>query len=264
MDFDLKKTLLALLYSTSDPIAAKTVQKLCAQYRLEHADSIETDEDQEEDEKASNEFAEAGHAVSDDEDSAAMPSLITQAQIRQAFSDLQMEAETARAPYRIVEGPQGFQLTSAPEYATWVRLLRGEPSPQRLSPAALETAAIIAYRQPASRAEIEAIRGVSVDGPLSRLLELDLVHAVGRADLPGRPIQYGTTERFLEFCGVTSLESLPASDVLSNRDLDQWLREMEAGENIIEDEGVGLAAERKQGELPLEEEFVALKTGDAS
>lgn len=267
MDFDLKKTLLALLYSTSDPISPKTVQKLCAQYRMEYADDATADEL----EDAAEASADAPETANDEPSeqteelaSSAMPSLITQSQIREAFSDLQADAELGGAPYRIIEGPQGFQLTSAPEFAPWVRLLRGEPAPQRLSAAALETAAIIAYRQPVSRAEMEAIRGVAVDGPLNRLLELDLVHAVGRADLPGRPIQYGTTERFLEFCGVTSLESLPASDVLSNRDLDVWLKEMEAGENIIEDEAVGLSAERKQDELPLEEEFVAIKKEEIS
>jgi segregation and condensation protein B len=264
MDFDLRKTLLALLYSTSDPIAPKTVQKLCALYRMEYTESAEENEVDEGEDAAVADEADAPVDTSPDGESGAIPSLITQAQIRQAFADLQSEAETSGAPYRVIEGPQGFQLTSAPEYAPWVRLLRGEPVPQRLSAAALETAAIIAYRQPVSRAEIEAIRGVSVDGPLSRLLELDLVHAVGRADLPGRPIQYGTTERFLEFCGVTNLESLPASDVLSNRDLDQWLHELESGDNIVEDEGVGLAAERKQGELPLEEDYVVLKTEEAS
>jgi segregation and condensation protein B len=264
MNFDLKKTLLALLYSTSDPIAPKTVQKLCAQYHIEYAENF--DEDERDDPGLENatvpvatEEVEGQH-----EDSGNMPSLITQAQIRQAFNELQNEAEANAEAYRIVELPQGFQLTSAPAYAPWVRLLRGEPVPQRLSAAALETVAIIAYRQPVSRAEMEVIRGVAVDSPLNRLLELELVHAVGRADLPGRPIQYGTTEKFLEFCGVTSLEALPSSDVLSNRDLDKWLQELQSGDTIVEDEELGLATERKQDELPLDEEFVVLKSEHAS
>ena len=88
----------------------------------------------------------------------------------------------------------------------------------------METLAVVAYRQPVTRAEIEHIRGVSAEAGLNRLLERELVYIVGRADLPGRPIQYGTTEAFLEFIGVKSLDELPASDVLSQRQIDGWLQ----------------------------------------
>src|SRR6185312_13094150 len=74
------------------------------------------------------------------------------------------------------------------------------------------------------RAEIEQIRGVSADAGLAKLLERDLVYVVGRADQPGRPIQYGTTDAFLEFVGIKSLDELPASDVLSPRQIDAWLQ----------------------------------------
>ena len=84
--------------------------------------------------------------------------------------------------------------------------------------------AVIAYRQPVTRAEIEQIRGVSAEAGLSKLLERDLVYIVGRADLPGRPIQYGTTNAFLEFVGLKSLDELPSSDVLSPRQIDAWLQ----------------------------------------
>ena len=94
----------------------------------------------------------------------------------------------------------------------------------KLSQSAMETLAVIAYRQPVTRAEIEHIRGVSADAGLNRLLERELIQVVGRADLPGRPIQYGTTEAFLDFIGVRSLDELPASDVLSQRQIDGWLQ----------------------------------------
>jgi segregation and condensation protein B len=94
----------------------------------------------------------------------------------------------------------------------------------RYSRALLETLALIAYRQPITRAEIEQIRGVSADAGLAKLMERDLVYIVGRADLPGRPIQYGTTEAFLEFTGIKSLDELPSSDVLSPRQIDAWLQ----------------------------------------
>ncbi len=250
MEFNLKKVLLALLYSTSEPIAPKEIQKLCARYRLELEVNAEAA-----DESAAE--ADIDEDTPSRERSGGVPSLVTQTQIREAFDALQREADASEAAYRIIEGPAGYQLAAAPEYAAWVRLLRGDPPPIKLSPAAMETVAIVAYRQPVTRAEMESIRGVSIDSALNRLVELELVHATGRADLPGRPIQYGTTDRFLEFCGVTSLEALPASDVLSNRQIDDWIRRLNSGEEAEnDDQAVGLPKERKQGELPLEEKFI--------
>src|SRR5207237_10616926 len=91
------------------------------------------------------------------------------------------------------EGARGWRLVTRACFARWVRLLRNEPPPVRLSPSSLETMAVVAYRQPVTRAEIEQIRGVSAEAGLTKLLERDLVYIVGRADLPGRPSQYGTT-----------------------------------------------------------------------
>ena len=95
--------------------------------------------------------------------------------------------------------------------------------PPRYSRAVMETLAIIAYRQPVTRPEMEAIRGVSVDSALNRLMELELVAVTGRADLPGRPIQYGTTDKFLDFTGLRTLGELPASDVLSPAQISEWI-----------------------------------------
>jgi segregation and condensation protein B len=105
-----------------------------------------------------------------------------------------------------------------------VRILRQEPPPVKLSQSAIETLAVIAYRQPVTRSEIETIRGVSAEAGLNKLLERELVYITGRADSPGRPLQYGTTDQFLEFIGVKSLDEMPASDVLSSRQIDEWLK----------------------------------------
>jgi segregation and condensation protein B len=172
------------------------------------------------------------------------------------MATLMHEAERDDKAYRVIEGPSGYQIVTAPQFAEFVRLLRGEPRPMKLSSAALETLSIVAYRQPVTRAEMEAIRGVAVDGPLHRLIELELVHVTGRAELPGRPIQYGTTEKFLEFTGIKALDELPASDVLSNHQIDDWMRRSEEPEEEISDEDMGLAKERKPDELPLDETFV--------
>jgi segregation and condensation protein B len=129
----------------------------------------------------------------------------------------------------LVDGASGYRLATHPRFARWIRILREEPPPVKLSQSSVETLAVVAYRQPVTRAEIESVRGVSADAGIAKLLERELIAVVGRAELPGRPIQYGTTDHFLEFVGVKSLDELPASDVLSSRQIDEWLKGSAAG-----------------------------------
>jgi segregation and condensation protein B len=163
---------------------------------------------------------------------------------------ISLEMQAASSEVVLVEGPNGWRLATHPRFARWVRLLRNEPPPLRLSPSSLETLAVIAYRQPATRAEIEQIRGVSAEAGITKLLERELIYIVGRADLPGRPIQYGTTEAFLEFVGIKSLDELPASDVLSPRQIDAWLQ-TSANPRAATDSDMGLdETEEEQLGLP--------------
>lgn len=155
-----------------------------------------------------------------------VPTEVTTVQLREELDKLARECVQEQRVYRILQGPSGYQLVSAPAYAHWIRLARGNPKPLRLSQAALETLTVIAYRQPVTRAEIEAVRGVAADGALQRLREWNLVEQSGRAEeLPGRPMQWVTTERFLEYCGIRSLEDLPAADTVSPAQLDEWIRQ---------------------------------------
>src|SRR2546426_6331922 len=132
-----------------------------------------------------------------------------------ALEQLAREHNDAKRSYRLVCVAGSWQFVSQPEYAPWLRALVGEKMrPPRLSQAALETLAIIAYRQPLTRAEIEQIRGVSVDGVMQTLLERGLIEQVGRAEVVGRPMTYGTTASFLEYFGLRGLEDLPAADEL--------------------------------------------------
>ncbi|NDV63324.1 SMC-Scp complex subunit ScpB [Puniceicoccales bacterium CK1056] len=170
-----------------------------------------------------------------------VPSLLTSAQIRDAMDSIADDLKESDEVFRLREGPNGYRLAVSPRYADWVRLLRDEPRPQRLSPAAMETLAIVAYRQPVTRSEIEAIRGVSADSALNKLMERELVFVIGRAELPGRPLQYGTTDGFLEFCGLKSLEELPSSDVLSPNQITEWIRSATMPEEQISDKEMGLA-----------------------
>jgi segregation and condensation protein B len=131
------------------------------------------------------------------------------------LQELAEELERLGRPSRLVCVAGSWQLVTRPEYAPWLRVLLGvRTRPPRLSQAGLETLAIVAYRQPLTRAEIEQIRGVSVDGVMQTLLERGLVEVVGRADAPGRPQTYGTTSGFLEYFGLRRLDDLPAADEL--------------------------------------------------
>jgi segregation and condensation protein B len=176
-----------------------------------------------------------------------VPSLITATQIREAMDGIAADLRARDEVFYLIEGSNGYRLVTNPKAARWVRLLRDEPPPVRLSQAALETLAVIAYRQPVTRGEIETIRGVSAEAGVNKLLERGLIFVAGRAELPGRPIQFGTTDEFLEFVGIKSLAELPASDVLSNRQIDTWLNQSEKSEQV-DDKDVGLQTE----ELPLD------------
>jgi segregation and condensation protein B len=221
MEFNLKKIIKALLLSTSEAVSIKDIQKVVQRY---HAQAVH--EKSEEGATPSNEASAPSEAPVQEviqDIINQVPTLLTATQIREAVDILEAEMRDANDSARILQGPEGFRLVISPAYADWVRLLRGEPRPQRLSPASLETLSIIAYRQPVTRPEMEAIRGVSVDSALNRLLELELVAVTGRADLPGRPIQYGTTDKFLDFTGLRTLGELPASDVLSPAQISEWI-----------------------------------------
>jgi segregation and condensation protein B len=135
--------------------------------------------------------------------------------IQTALTELAAEHEGAQRSYRLVCVAEAWQFASQPEYAPWIKTLVGQKHrPGRLSQPALETLAIIAYRQPLTRSEIEQIRGVAIDGVMQTLLERGLVEQVGRAEVIGRPITYGSTPLFLEYFGLRSLEDLPAADEL--------------------------------------------------
>lgn len=111
--------------------------------------------------------------------------------------------------FMIVERAKGWKIHTRPDYAGFVRLLFPGRSPERLSPPAMETLAIIAYRQPVTKSALEAVRGVSCDGMLQKLLDRELITISGRADLPGRPLLYATTDLFLEHFGITEIDELP-------------------------------------------------------
>ena len=152
-------------------------------------------------------FAEA----TDEENPAAAESFrnVREAQIAAVLEELKVEYDTRSQSVQLVEIAGGWRLVSRAEYAPWLKKLLDEARPHRLSLPALETLAIVALRQPISRADIAAIRGVEVDGVVKTLLERDLITIVGRSDVPGKPLLYGTTQRFLEHFGLRGLDDIP-------------------------------------------------------
>jgi segregation and condensation protein B len=283
MAFHLKKVLKALLFSSSQPLSIKEIQETFTRFHEQgtlHA-GLKPDEP-----KAGNgdgaapgaevipaagagEAAEtAAETPADNELYQEVPSLVTNAQIRETMDEIARELRAADDVFLLTETAQGFRLVTHPRFARWVRILRAEPHPVKLSQSVMETLAVIAYRQPVTRAEIEHIRGVSAEAGLNRLLERELIYIVGRAELPGRPIQYGTTDAFLEYVGARSLDELPASDVLSRRQIDEWLqnamstthpsdRDMglpEEGEEQLSLDAAARAAARKQAPQPATDE----------
>jgi segregation and condensation protein B len=264
MAFNLKKVLKAWLLSSSQPLAIKDIQAAITRFHdqasaLPLGDEAEGGPAPEAAVATPDAPAEAPPALpeepaevlleapQDPELYADVPSLVTASQIREAMDQIAAELRLQDDGLLLVEGNAGYRLVTHPRFARWVRILRQEPPPVKLSQSAIETLAVVAYRQPVTRGEIEAIRGVSAEAGLNKLLERELVYIVGRADAPGRPIQYGTTDQFLEFVGIKSLDELPASDVLSSRQITEWLQTT-ANHPTPTDSDIGLPEEQ----LPLE------------
>jgi segregation and condensation protein B len=184
---ELKFILEALLFSAQKPLSIKEIRDALAA-ATEHAEGDET--------------VLAFKKTKEDE-------------LTAALEQLAKEHEEAKRSYRLACIAGSWQFVTQPEFAPWLKALVGvKARPPRLSQAALETLAIIAYRQPITRAEVEQIRGVNVDGTMQTLLERGLVESVGRAEVVGRPALYGTTAVFMEYFGLRSLDDLPAADEL--------------------------------------------------
>ena len=186
-DISLARVIEALLFSAYKPLSAKQIVDL-----LRGAGA--------EDELSPNEFAH-----------------VREAEVAAALEQLKAEYIEQQRAFQLIEKADGWQLVSDPQYAKWVRQFFPAPRPARLSASALETLAIIAYRQPITRADVEAVRGVTIDGVLQNLLERGLVKIAGRAEIPGRPLLYETTEFFLDHFALRNLDELPNVEELRKR-----------------------------------------------
>ena len=206
---NLARAIEALLFAAHKPLSAKEITET-----LRNAGA--------EDEFAPNEFAN-----------------VKPAEVAAAIEQLKVENIQLEHGFQLVEKAEGFQLTSDPKYARWVRGLFPAAKPARLTSPALETLAIIAYRQPITRADVEAVRGVTIDSVLQTLMERGLVKISGRAEIPGRPLLYETTEFFLDHFGLRNLDELPNVEELRTRHLPVAARPQPAAEPVAQTESPG-------------------------
>ena len=184
---NLTRVVEALLFSAPKPLSAKEIVDL-----LRRAGA--------EDEFSPNEFART-----------------VEAEVVAALEQLKIEYLEQQRAFQLVEKADGWQLATDPGYGRWVRQLFPGPKPARLSAPGLETLAIIAYRQPITRADVEVVRGVTIDGVLQTLMERGLVKIGGRTEIPGRPLLYETTQFFLDHFGLRTLDEFPNVEELRKR-----------------------------------------------
>lgn len=159
--------------------------------------------------------------------------------IRKLVNDLKQEFSQDQRSFNISEVAGGFQFSTDPAYARWLKKLYKIKQSDYLTGPSLETIAIIAYRQPVTKADIESIRGVAVDGVINNLLQKGFVKVVGKKDVIGRPYLYGTTALFLQYFGLNSIEDLPALSDFREADLE--FSKPQETDNIIPEDQQALA-----------------------
>lgn len=170
---------------------------------------------------------------------------VSERDLHAAIEELRAQVRDARIGVHINEVASGYRMENDATCGPWLRALLQKGRASRLSRPALETLAVIAYRQPCTRAEIEAVRGVAVDQILRNLIDLQLIRITGRSELPGRPWLFGTTQKFLEYFGLKDVNDLPGVDELRRMEAEQESRKADQepgapspGESANESESV--------------------------
>lgn len=204
---DLTAVIEALLIASEEPLTSSELARLVRARLAEIEDGGPDEED-----------ADYGQTVELAENLQEL-SKIDEETVITAIGALNEEYEQNQRAFLILERSKGWKIFTRSQYAGFVRQLFPGLKPRRLSPPAMETLAIIAYRQPVTKASIEHVRGVSSDSILQKLLDRELIKIDGRADLPGRPLLYGTTDFFFEHFGIKSIDELPNSAELRAVDL---------------------------------------------
>jgi len=213
---ELKQIIGALLFAAREPIALETIRKVFKDAAKQFEGPVQ-------------DFAK-----------------VTDEDITAALAQLNEDLTKANAGIHVGEVANGYRLQNDLNCGLWIRQMLEKGRSNRLSKPALETLAIIAYRQPCTRGEIEAVRGVAVDAILKNLMEMQLVKAAGRSELPGRPWLFATTQKFLEYFGMKNVKDLPGIEELRRMEKAQAeSKRNEAIEKAVKEEA------EKEPELPL-------------
>jgi segregation and condensation protein B len=190
-------------------------------------------------------------------------------ELRETLEELATDYETRQGGFFLKQVAGGYQIRTRPEYMEWIKRLL-QPRPQRLSKAALETLAIIAYKQPVIRSDVEHIRGVDCGGILRVLLERKFIRVLGRKDIPGRPLIYATTKRFLEVFDLKNLKDLPTPKEIEefgsalSQEMDETDREAQAAEISIENtEETEASSMPEPSETPAENPQTSMELDEA-
>ncbi|MBT8036823.1 MAG: SMC-Scp complex subunit ScpB [Verrucomicrobiae bacterium] len=193
----------ALLVASEDPLPSSEIARLIRARVAEAEDTLAAEAEEEQPDSAPELPAELAAIADVNEDT-----------ITAAIAQLNHSYEVSGRAFLCTERAKGWKIFTRPDYAEFVRQLFPGRKPSRLSGPAMETLAIIAYRQPVTKASLEAVRGVSCDGMIQKLLDRELIKIGGRAELPGRPMLYETTDLFFEHFGVKSVDELPNASEL--------------------------------------------------
>jgi segregation and condensation protein B len=191
----------ALLLASQNPLTSDEIARL-VRARVAEAEDVKVRETEE------------GKAAPDLPDWLSALAATTSDEVSAAISGLNQAYQEGGRAFTVLERPKGWKLYTRVEFGDFVRQLFPGRKPERMSGPAMETLAIIAYRQPITKAAIEAVRGVACDGMIQKLLDRDLVRIGGRAELPGRPLLYETTDLFFEHFGIRSIDDLPNASEL--------------------------------------------------
>lgn len=191
----------ALLIASQDPLAAEEIARL-VRSRVAEAEDVRLRE------------SEDGKETPPLPDWLVALAAVSSEQVVAAIAELNAVYQESKRAFTVLERPKGWKLYTRVEYGDFVRQLFPGRKPERMSGPAMETLAIIAYRQPITKAAIEAVRGVACDGMIQKLLDRDLIRIGGRAELPGRPLLYETTDLFFEHFGIRSIDDLPNASEL--------------------------------------------------
>ncbi len=233
---DLKRIVGSMIFASSGPLKLSEIRKCLKE--VESAEKASGSED-------------GGDDESSGPDNAKTPA-VSEGELRKIVEQLQAEVKESVAGFHLIEVAGGFRFETDPFCGKWLKQMLKQGNSQRLSQPALETLAIIAYRQPITRGEIERIRGVSVDHVVRNLLEFQLVKIVGRSELPGKPFLYGTTQRFLQHFGLKSIKELEDIQPMLKVEDDFSKKEPErsqADETAVADEAESAEAESAEAEV---------------